>query len=87
MMSWQQSRSRLGNLERTYRDRGNRPPEVQKEIDDLRASLRAHKLEQHIRETVDAAPPLSAEQRTRLAALLAPGVANACSSRGAETAT
>jgi len=34
--------------------------------------LRAAKLESHIRKLVDAAPPLSIEQRTRLAALLLP---------------
>lgn len=34
--------------------------------------LRELKLEQHIREVVDTAPPLTVEQRTRLAELLSP---------------
>lgn len=35
--------------------------------------LRAAKLEKHIRDLVDAAPPLTAEQRLRLASLLTGG--------------
>ena len=42
------------------------------EADDLARELREHMLEQHIREVVDSAPPLSDEQRERLAAILAP---------------
>lgn len=38
--------------------------------DELRAELRALKWERHIRALIDAAPPLTEEQRTRLAALL-----------------
>lgn len=37
--------------------------------------LRAAKLEKHIRELVDAAPPLTAEQRLKLTALLTGGAA------------
>lgn len=38
--------------------------------DDLRRDLRAERLADYIRETVDAAPPLTPEQRDRLALLL-----------------
>jgi hypothetical protein len=37
---------------------------------DLRRELRAAQLAEHIRRVVDAAPPLSDDQRARLAALL-----------------
>lgn len=39
-----------------------------------RRDLRASRAEDYIRALVDTAPPLTAEQRTRLAALLAPAV-------------
>jgi hypothetical protein len=48
------------------RDRAPDDPELL----DARRNLRAERLALAIRETVDAAPPLSDEQRTRLAALL-----------------
>jgi hypothetical protein len=40
---------------------------------DLRRELRAAQLAEHIRRVVDAAPPLTDDQRTRLAALLRRG--------------
>jgi hypothetical protein len=43
------------------------------EAEKARRDLRAAKLAKHIREVVDAAPPLSAEQRLRLAGLLVGG--------------
>lgn len=39
-------------------------------LPDLRRDLRAAELEDHIKQLVDAAPPLTAEQRLRLAGLL-----------------
>jgi hypothetical protein len=42
-------------------------------IDEARADLAATTLEDHIRRVVDAAPPLTPEQRERLALLLHPG--------------
>lgn len=42
------------------------------QIDEARRELRASRLEDYIRRTVDAAPPLTAEQRDRLAVLLRP---------------
>ena len=41
-------------------------------VDSARRDLTAAVLEQHIRRAVDAAPPLTAEQRERLALLLHP---------------
>ena len=41
-------------------------------VTDARRDLAAAKLEVHIRDLVDSAPPLTAEQRERLAALLKP---------------
>lgn len=41
--------------------------------DDLDRDYAAEKLAEYIRRTVDAAPPLNAEQRQRLAALLSGG--------------
>lgn len=41
--------------------------------DDRRADLAADRLEAHIRKVVDAAPPLTAAQKDRLAALFRPG--------------
>ena len=43
------------------------------DVTELRRDLKAAGLEQHIRETVDAAPPLTVEQRVQLAAVLLRG--------------
>jgi hypothetical protein len=40
---------------------------------ELRAELKARRLEDHIRAVVDSAPPLTAEQRDRLALILRGG--------------
>jgi hypothetical protein len=42
-------------------------------LPDLQRDLRAAELEEHIRQLVDAAPPLTSEQRQRLAGLLTGG--------------
>lgn len=42
---------------------------------DIRRVLEVHQLEKHIREVVDAAPPLSLEHAARLRALLPPAKA------------
>lgn len=42
----------------------------QSRIDDLRRQLREEQLAEHIKRVVDQAPPLTAEQKARLAALL-----------------
>ena len=41
-------------------------------LDDDRRDLRALTLEEHVRRVVDQAPPLTSEQRQRIAALLQP---------------
>lgn len=42
------------------------------DLDDARRALAETKIEAYIRKTVDAAPPLTVQQRERLAALLRP---------------
>jgi len=54
--------------------RYDHPPDA---VAAARSRLAEAKLERHIREVVDAAPPLTDEQRTRLSLLLAPGGSNA----------
>lgn len=41
-------------------------------IDDDRRALKASRLEDHVRQIVDSFPPLTEEQRNRIAALLRP---------------
>lgn len=55
---------------RIARNRQNDPAAA----DELARDFRAERAEQYIRELVDAWPPLTAEQRADLAALLAPGL-------------
>ncbi len=62
-MSWTVERARVAALSR---DRAPDDPELL----DARRNLRAERLAAAIRETVDAAPPLTDDQRARLAALL-----------------
>ena len=61
-MSWQKTRSKIARAVRDHH------PES--EITALRRDLRAERLEEHVRRTVDQAPPLTPEQRSRLAVLL-----------------
>jgi hypothetical protein len=60
--------SRLGVAVRTG--------EPQTVVDDLKRQIKAETLEAHIRKTVDSAPPLTREQRERLAAVLQGGGAD-----------
>ena len=48
-------------------------PSAAAAVVEMRRDYRAIALEEHIRKVVDAAPPLTDDQRARLAALLAPG--------------
>lgn len=57
------ARNRVGGAARNNPER----------VEDARRDLAAAKLEQYITDVVAAAPPLSAEQRERLALLLTPG--------------
>lgn len=67
-MAWTSERARLNALRR-YRDDDD-PAVV-----DAQRDLRAARLEDYIARSLDAAPPLTTDQRQRLAALLAPPVA------------
>jgi hypothetical protein len=62
-VSWTHHRARVASL---ARDRKPDDPELL----EARRTLREVRLADAIRETVDAAPPLTDEQRTRLALLL-----------------
>lgn len=64
-MSWTRERARLAALKR---HRPSDDPEITSAQRDMDVAL----LEDHVRRVVDAAPPLSPEQRDRLAALLRP---------------
>ena len=61
--TWTSERARLASLSRS------RTP-YDPYLIAARRNLRAARLEDYIRRTVDAAPPLTAEQRDRLAVLL-----------------
>ena len=56
-------------IARAHRAEGSDSPR----LDDLRRDLAVAKLTEYINKTVDAAPPLSNEQRERLATLLRGG--------------
>ncbi len=62
-MAWTQERARYSALRR-YR------PETDASVQDAKRELRAARLEDYITKTLAAAPPLTDEQRTRLAVLL-----------------
>ena len=62
-MSWTQDRARVASLSRS------RTPD-DPDLIAARLNLRAERLAVYIRRAVDAAPPLSAETRDRLAVLL-----------------
>jgi len=65
-MSWTHERARIASLSRSRTD-------DDPELIDARRNLRAERLAEYIKNTVDAAPPLSTEQRNRLALLLRGG--------------
>ncbi|MBO1751714.1 hypothetical protein J4G33_07860 [Actinotalea sp. BY-33] len=67
-MSWTQERARVASLSRS------RTPD-DPDLVGARRNLKAARLEEYIRRTVDAAPPLTPEQRDRLAVLLRGGAA------------
>jgi len=62
-MSWRSSRARVASLTRS---RCADDPELL----DARRDLRAERLAEYIKNTVETAPPLTQEQRDRLALLL-----------------
>jgi len=63
-VSWTHTRSKIANAKRKNPDA---------DLTSLRQQLKAERLEDYIARTVDAAPPLSVEQRDRLALLLRGG--------------
>jgi len=63
-LSWTKTRSELANTIKADPDA---------DVTELRRRLRAERLEDYIRRTVDAAPPLTVEQRERLTAILRGG--------------
>lgn len=67
-MSWTHTRSKIALTKRH---------DPSADVSHLRQQLKAERLEDYIRRTVDAAPPLTAEQRLRLAGLLTGGAPDA----------
>lgn len=67
-MSWTHERARIASLSRS---RAADDPE----LIDARRNLRAERLADYIRKTVDEAPPLTPAQRDRLSVLLRGGAA------------
>jgi hypothetical protein len=65
-MTWTHERARVASLSRSRKD-------DDPELVDARRNMRAERLADAIKRTVDAAPPLTAEQRDRLALLLRGG--------------
>lgn len=65
-MSWTSERARVASLSRSR-------PADDPDLVDARRNLRAERLAAHIEKVVAEAPPLTAEQRDRLAALLRGG--------------
>ncbi len=63
MSSWTHERARVASLTRS------RKPD-DPELVDARRNMRTERLAEYIKRTVDAAPPLTEDQRDRLALLL-----------------
>lgn len=61
----QDARNKLGNICRHHRNN----PEL---VNDARRNLAAAKINDYIEKVLETAPPLTAEQRTKLAELLRP---------------
>ena len=75
-MGWTRERARLAALHR------HRTPD-DPQITQARRDLAAERLAEHVRAVVDTFPPLSAEQRDRIAALLCPSPPNCGGGDGA----
>ncbi|MGI8577979.1 MAG: hypothetical protein ACR2KG_08695 [Nocardioidaceae bacterium] len=63
-MPWTQTRSRIANAKRL---------DPTADVTELQRQLRAERLEDHVRRIVDGAPPLTADQRDRIALVLRGG--------------
>ncbi|MDP9397340.1 MAG: hypothetical protein M3P96_05725 [Actinomycetota bacterium] len=66
MSTWTAERARLA---------AKKKHDPNADVEDIRRDLRAARAEDYIRRVVDAAPPLTLEQRDRLATLLRGGAA------------
>lgn len=66
--SWRTERARIAGMS----SRPNRPPD-DPELIEARRNLRALRLEDHVRKVLAGAPPLTDEQRERIAELLRAG--------------
>jgi hypothetical protein len=66
MSSWTHERARVAILTRNGR------PSDDPELIEARRNLKAIRLTEHVQRVVDTAPPLTAEQRSTIAALLRP---------------
>jgi hypothetical protein len=66
--TWKQKRARLARLSQDF------PPD-DPQVVETRWDLMAQRLEEHVREVVAKAPPLTPEQRDRIAAILRGGAA------------
>lgn len=64
-MSWTHTRSKIAHAKR-------RDPDA--DVTELQRQLRAQRLEEHVARVINEAPPLTDEQRHRVAQLLAPHV-------------
>ena len=64
-MAWTHTRSEIANIKKQ---------DPSADVTELRQRLKAERLEDYIKRTVDAAPVLSAEQRDKLALLLRGGL-------------
>jgi len=64
--TWKQKRAQIAGLTRVLE------PDDPK-LAEMRRELRAQRLEEHVAKVVQAAPPLTAEQRDRIAAILRGG--------------
>ncbi len=62
-MSWTHTRSKIANAKR-------KDPNA--DVTDLRTQLKAERISDYLQKIIDEAPPLTQEQRAKLAELLAP---------------
>jgi hypothetical protein len=63
LTTWKQKRAKIAGLSRVL-------PHDDPKLVEVRRDLKAQRLEEHVAKVVAAAPPLSAEQRDRIAAIL-----------------
>ena len=62
--NWRKTRSQIAVAVRQHPDA---------DVTELRRQLKAERLAEHVKQVVDSAPPLTADQRARVAALLTGG--------------